>query len=193
LNIQAIKALFVSAFRSDAQALFEKMRTPTYLRLRAETEGKDVLHPLLAMRLDNLDPHVNKLKQMRIDIIIEGDLQIETVEMAKQVARDVERAIESCLRVLECSDSPEVKAKVADAAKSMSMSLDGIARTFEVRKHVLAEEMAKEALTAFNLSNDVDLIAAQLRVAYENTSISYMRLGEAPPQQVPEEKMAASR
>jgi hypothetical protein len=180
----ALKSLFTDSLREDAGAVYDEMRTPSFLRLRADTSAGAQIHPLLATRIGRMEEHRATMKGLA-GSLLEGDPPIENADQAVAFAATLRRALESCLRVLECSDSKEVKAKVAETAKAMGMSINTMATILHGRRHPLAEPVAEQGQKALDISSDVDVIAAELKTAYEQTIITNTRMGERRDQVAP--------
>lgn len=182
-NSAIIRDMFEEVLRDDAALVYRQMQSPTVLRLRSE-ESEDA-HPLLAMRLGRMEACREQMKNYAVRII-EGDQKLfdrlnspvngaTTPIESNLLGLDIRRALEICMRVLECSDSSEVKQSVAETAHAISSSIGVIGTVLQARSHSMAEVFGEESLRASMIAENVESIAGELKEKYEQMRTELVR------------------
>lgn len=173
----AFAALFADRIREDAGAVYKEMQVPTALRLRADDQ--DDSHPLLAMRLSRMSTLRTRIHNYGTGLV-EGRPPLTTVKEQVRFLRELELSVETCMRVLECSDASDVKTMVQDSATAIGNSIAFVANVLDSRQGLqpLAQAAKNLSIQATTLSQSVDMTAAELKESYSAMVITLVTPGD---------------
>jgi hypothetical protein len=176
-----IQEMLLEEQKRDAQAVYKDMQSPTLMRLRADALNKDE-HPLLGMRLSLMASRRERLKELA-QLLIEDGMPLENEVQIAKLAKDIRAAQESCIRVLECSDDPQVKQSVEAAARGMGGSIETMASVLLAKGNVLGRAVQGEADAARRVADSVDALAEQMKNEYAQLRLAIVYEGFSMPRQ----------
>lgn len=172
----AMQSMALYYLRNDAATAAAESRVPAVMRLRAE-KGDDE-HPLLALRLGVVQGMRVRMKQFASDLI-DAELPLNTPSQRAALAKDIGRALQACLRVLECSDQDGAKFQTANAAKAMANSLGVIATLLQHHNLPDLMQSAQVAVMALEqVAQDVNQIAEEMKQAHTAMKVNILTVGE---------------
>jgi hypothetical protein len=176
-NAIALVEMFRASLLDDAAQVVKAMTVPAVLRLRADEEKDSGAQPLLAMRLARLGMAREKMKSYAATLI-EGEPPLDSAVQKDRLRGDMRRALESCIRVLECTDEPGIKQHVVEAALAMSNSMGVIATILSARPDAdLASYARDRVIDASNIGGNVDKIASDLKAVYARIRVTLAQSG----------------
>lgn len=175
LDLGALQDLLREQLRDDARSVCREMITPTVNRVRAE-EAEPASYRLLALRTARMSSARQQMQQ-RMLAVAEHRLPLEMESQRIALAAEVGRALESCLRVLESTDLRESTALVADNVEAMSHNIGTMATLLAHRYPALSNKLAEASLRATEIGANVDLIAAEMKAAYEQVRAELAQTG----------------
>jgi hypothetical protein len=164
-DIGSLRELLAEQLRLDAQDVYKDMQSPVVMRVRADV-NEPGSYRLLALRVARMSS-AKSLLQQRMMALIEHTLPLDTEQQRTSLRLDVHRALEACLRVLESTDTKASTDLVAENAEAMSHNIGTMATLLAARFPKYAESLASASLRASGIAKDVDLIAKEMRQAYE--------------------------
>lgn len=176
LDLGALQELLNEQLREDARSVFREMEmTPALNRVRAESDDP-ASYRLLALRLSRMGSMRQQMQQ-RMLAVAEQRLPLEKESQRRALVAEVARALESCIRVLESTDVRETTGLVAENAEAMSHNIGTMATLLANRYQTLSNQLAQASLRATEIGADVDRIAAEMRVAYDQVRAELARSG----------------
>lgn len=183
-HARALVEAFMRMYQEDAKAVFEQMQYPTVLRLRAEAAEQGD-HPLLAMRIDHMNTLRQKMK-LYASSLIEGEPPLDTPTSRVRMKRDMQRSLDVCAHVLECSDDDRICEAVAAHAYAVSESMSLIATILDARPGAqeVADFARAAAIQAHSVAENVDTIARAIKAQYNALQL---RVTEFAPRSAPDE------
>lgn len=176
LDLGALHDVLNEQLRDDARSVFREMEmSPAVNRVRAES-ADPASYRLLALRSSRMSTSRQQIQQ-RMLAIVEQRLPLERESQRRALVAEVGRALESCIRVLESTDARESTALVADNVEAMSHNIGTMATVLAGRYQPLSNQLAQASLRASEIGANVDAIAAEMRVAYEQVRAELAQSG----------------
>lgn len=175
LDLGALQDMLSQQVREDAVGVCMEMNSPALNRVRAEV-AEPASYRLLALRSSRMSS-ARQLLQQRMLAVAEHTLPLDKESQRRALAAEVNRALESCLRVLESTDLRETTALVAENVEAMSHNIGTMSTVLANRYPPLSEHLAQASLRASEIAANVDRIAAEMREAYEQVRNELAKTG----------------
>lgn len=175
LDLGALQDMLSQQVREDAVGVCMEMNSPAVNRVRAEV-AEPASYRLLALRSARMSS-ARQLLQQRMLAVAEHTLPLDKESQRRVLAAEVNRALESCLRVLESTDLRETTALVAENVEAMSHNIGTMSTLLANRYPPLSEHLAQASLRATEIAANVDRIAAEMREAYEQVRNELAKYG----------------
>lgn len=175
LDLGALQDMLSQQVREDAVGVCMEMNSPAVNRVRAEV-AEPASYRLLALRSSRMSS-ARQLLQQRMLAVAEHTLPLDKESQRRALAAEVNRALESCLRVLESTDLRETTALVAENVEAMSHNIGTMSTVLANRYPPLSEHLAQASLRASEIAANVDRIAAEMREAYEQVRNELAKTG----------------
>lgn len=175
LDLGALQDMLSQQVREDAVGVCMEMNSPAVNRVRAEV-AEPASYRLLALRSARMSS-ARQLLQRRMLAVAEHTLPLDKESQRRVLAAEVNRALESCLRVLESTDLRETTALVAENVEAMSHNIGTMSTLLANRYPPLSEHLAQASLRATEIAANVDRIAAEMREAYEQVRNELAKYG----------------
>lgn len=176
LDLGALQEVLDEQLRDDARSVFREMEmSPAVNRVRAESDDP-ASYRLLALRSARMSSMRQQMQQ-RMLAVAEQRLPLEKESQRRALVAEVARALESCIRVLESTDVRETTALVAENVEAMSHNIGTMATLLATRYPPLGNQLAQASLRATEIGANVDRIAAEMRVAYEQVRAELAQSG----------------
>lgn len=175
LDLGALQDMLSQQVREDAVGVCMEMNSPAVNRVRAEV-AEPASYRLLALRSSRMSS-ARQLLQQRMLAVAEHTLPLDKESQRRALAAEVNRALESCLRVLESTDLRETTALVAENVEAMSHNIGTMSTLLANRYPPLSEHLAQASLRATEIAANVDRIAAEMREAYEQVRNELAKYG----------------
>lgn len=164
-DADALQAMFTQQLMIDARETFREMKSPAVLRIRADM-AEPVSYRMLSMRLANMGSARESLRE-RLMKIIDAQIPLEQQAQRDSLLRDVQRAIDTCRRVLESTDDESIVSKVVENAEMMSHHIGKMSALLTVRFPDFSMQLAKASLQATKTAENAPQIAAEMKAAYD--------------------------
>jgi hypothetical protein len=175
LDLGALQDMLSQQVREDAVGVCMEMNSPAVNRVRAEV-AEPASYRLLALRSSRMSS-ARQLLQQRMLAVAEHTLPLDKESQRRALAAEVNRALESCLRVLESTDLRETTVLVAENVEAMSHNIGTMSTVLANRYPPLSEHLAQASLRASEIAANVDRIAAEMREAYEQVRNELAKTG----------------
>lgn len=176
LDLGALQEVLDEQLRDDALSVFREMEmSPAVNRVRAESNDP-ASYRLLALRSSRMSSSRQQMQQ-RMLAVVEQRLPLAKESQRRALVAEVGRALESCIRVLESTDVRETTALVAENVEAMSHNIGTMATLLAGRYPPLSNQLAQASLRATEIGANVDHIADEMRVAYEQVRAELAQSG----------------